>query len=247
MKPSMTRRRARRAAAGVLPLVAALALLGAAPARRTAKPPARRATAARRPAATLLGRNLIVNGGAESENGGWATGWEPAKTVQSEGYGHTSGEWDWGVTGAPGGEVRYFRLEIPDGAESLAVAQWVSVAAESAVIDSGRARFTLSGWFGGVTDGPGTSALLAAFRDASGKQLASALTPPPVPADLPRPGVGAASLVARETSGAVPAGTRQIGVTLVGRHWEFAACPNCSALAFADRLALEVRRASSRP
>src|SRR5436309_817485 len=82
--------------------------------------PGRRAAAAKaRAAAIHLNRNLIVNGGAELSEEGWASGWEPAHALESEGYGHTAGEWDAGVTGAPQAGERYFRLPVPDGQEAI--------------------------------------------------------------------------------------------------------------------------------
>src|SRR2546425_8535578 len=121
----------------------------AAPPKHTA--PGQRARVAKaRARASILGRNLIVNGGAETAEGGWGT--EPGlpPPLESESYGHTAGEWGEGTSGAPEAGERYFRLPIPDGKESVSVPQQVSVAAESAAIDSGRVTIHLAGWFGGI-------------------------------------------------------------------------------------------------
>jgi hypothetical protein len=220
-------------------VIVASADASAAP-RKPSRPAQRAAFAKAR--ASILQRNLIANGDAELEEDGYASGWQPREIVQSESYGHTSGEWDYGVTSGPGARERYFRLAVPDGQESIAVEQWIAVGAESLIVDNIALTYTLSADVGGLVDGLGTSVLSVEFLSNGGAMLAQATTGSVPNAELPRPSAGSASLVKRSATGTVPEGTRRMHVTLTGLHPNFAACPNCSALALADQLSLVLTR-----
>ena len=229
----------------ILALVIFLAPSGLATPAKSATPGRRAAATKSQKAGPLLGRNLIANGGAETLDGAGAAGWEPKGTLPSASYGHTRGEWGRGVTAAPYAGRRYFRLSVPKGRETIEFDQWVSVAAESMAIDSGRVEVTLSGWFGGLLDGPGTAQISAEFVDGRGAVQGAAESPEPE--HLPKPAAGSASIVQQKVSSALPAGTRRIRVTLTGTNRKFADCADCKALGLADNLSLVLSRVDAKP
>ena len=213
---------------------------------------ARRPTPGRRAAVQargrlILGRNLVTNGDAEIDSDGWAAGWKPEETLRSETWGHTAGEWDRDVPGAPEGGEHYFRLPVPDGQESVAAVQWVRLERDTSAFDRGEVGFVLSGWLGGIVDGHGTARLEADFLDASGRSLLEVATDPIANGALPRPRVGLASLDERSVTGDVPPGARRVRIRLVAVNAAFAQCPNCSALGLADRLSLVLARKTAEP
>jgi hypothetical protein len=229
---------------GVAALLAWLLLAGplAGIADAKTKPPTRRQRAASTQP-RVLNRNLVANGNAEIASDQWAAGWFPADVVESEVYGHTAGEWDWNVEGAPGGGQRYLRLRVPENVESVEAAQTVAVAREAAAIDQGRIAWALGGWLGGVIDGPGAAVLRITFTDEQRQPLGEEmLTAARAGAALPRPAIGRASLAEQRLTGVVPAGARRIHVWLRGVNTRFATCPDCEATALADNLSLVLTR-----
>lgn len=166
------------------------------------------------PPATLLGRNLIVNPGAEegaaSPDGaaavaipGWAV--EGAMTVVP--YGAPGG---FPTVDDPGPVDRggQFFVGGPDSPVSTA-RQAVSIAPVAALVDAGLVRYTLAGFLGGWTTQRDDAVLTATFR-ASGRTLGAASIGP-VTADDRSDATG---LLPRADFGTVPAGTRQVVITL---------------------------------
>jgi hypothetical protein len=102
-----------------------------------------------------------------------------------------------------------FIADGPYGDSELA--QTVDVRAAGAAIDAGGVTYTLSGWLGGWTSYNGQAQVNATFVDGNGHALG---------ASAPLSGVTAAArgnkteFLARSVSGAIPAHTRSIAVTL---------------------------------
>lgn len=226
-------------------LVGAAPLAGASTKKKSPRSPQRAAMARARQ--SLINRNLVANGDGELEESGFASGFEPPETLQSERYGHTTGEWSGSTTSGPGSRERYLRLPVPNGLESIAVEQWISVAPESLMIDARRLEYTLSGMLGGTTDTPNAITFTVEFDDAMQGILRQVETAPVKPTDLPKPEVGWASLLHREVSGPLPAGTRRVHVTLTVTNLDWNSCPNCAVVGLADQLSLVLRRAQPKP
>lgn len=236
---------ARLATFALVVLLATAVGAQASTAKKKSPKPAQKAAAQAR--LSLWNRNLIPNGDAELEQDGFASGWQPEKLVQSERYGHTAGEWEDGADSGPGARERYVRLPVPDGQESIFAEQWISVAAESAAIDTAEVAYKLSGWMGTVNGDAGTAMLAVEFLSGDASPLGEAVTDPVPAAELPKPTVGIASLLQRTATGTLPAGTRRIHVTLIARNLKFTDCPNCSALALADQLSLVLTKPKPTP
>lgn len=195
------------------------------------------------PAPSLYNRNLIVNGDAElgelgREN---AKGWTPRDGFEIETYGHTSGEWDRDVQGAPNGGKNYFRKAIGAGVESAAMLQRIDIFPIAQAVDSGAVAFTISGYFGGMMNSEGTTLMTVLFRNVSGQALASISTAAVAGTEKPQPPIGAASLAPRSESAMVPSATRTIEVQLIGKMLNYEECSNCETTVFADNLSLVLK------
>ncbi|MGY0235651.1 hypothetical protein [Longispora urticae] len=148
--------------------------------------------------------NLLVNPGAESGSSGWTSlQGAMAVTRYDAGGGYPTptdpGPPDRGTAFFTGGTAAKSRssqdVTLPDTAE----------------IDAGRARYTLSGWLGGWSSQADDASLTAEFLSASNQVLATAAIGPVTPADRG----DATGLWARTATGAVPAGSRTARLTLV--------------------------------
>ncbi|MEA2622664.1 MAG: hypothetical protein QOH61_1574 [Chloroflexota bacterium] len=181
-----------------------------------------------------LGRNLIVNGGADqpSANGPCSlAGWTPGPQLEAAAYGSAFGE---PAADSPGPADRgrcYLRAAIGNGASEDLTAQSIDVSGLAADIDTDTVTATLGGWFGGQNAG---YTFNAAFRDAGGSILDV------LPAgDVAIPPDGAA-LAESTSSVEVPAGTRTVEIQLL---FSFDGdCTDCSSFAYADSLSLTLSR-----
>ncbi len=161
---------------------------------------------------TIVGRNLIANGDAESGAGspdgsvvpvpGWTTIGN-FTVAQYGGNGLPSftdpGPSDRGANFFAGG---------PNNASSSG-SQLINVASAAHQIDVGAVTFALSGFLGGFADQGDNAVLSITFKNGD-QVLGSAQIGPVTAADRGN----ATGLLARSTSGAVPVGTREILVVL---------------------------------
>lgn len=161
-------------------------------------------------------KNLIVNGNAEqgvsSPNGYDVVpeipGWTRRGGFTVVAYGAADFPGTQASTALHGG-AKFF-AGGPGNAGS-SVTQTVSVAAQKQLIDSGKARATLSGQLGGYGGQDDSLIATAVFLGQSGARLGTMLRLGPVNAAARKLQTG---LIAKTVKGAIPKGTRTIRVTL---------------------------------
>ena len=186
-------------------------------------------------AGTPVTPNLLVNGDAEVQRctddwtaqtsvPGWRVMRGAASVLCYSAFGYTGESPVLPTAGLPGKA-----LFTAPGTDT-AMEQSVDVSAAAAAIDHGRVGFALSGWLGGWDARPERATLTASFVDANGNATGYPVTIASVDAQA-RGNVTA--LVQREVDGAVPAGTRQIVVTV-----QFLSGMESFSNAFADNLTL---------
>lgn len=172
------------------------------------------------PPASLFGRNLIVNGGAEagdvSPDGSSAVaipGWTVAGAMTVVPYGAPGG---FPTSGDRGPALRGDRFFVggPDSPESTAT-QSVSLGPIAALVDAGFVRYSLGGFLGGWTTQRDDARLAATFR-GGGRTLGVEEIGPVTAADRG----DVTGLLPRAAFGTVPAGTRQVVITLTLRVGE---------------------------
>lgn len=191
---------------GLLCLASALLSLAA-----IAQKPATKQTA------PFFSRNLVKNGNAASEEvAGHVQGWV-SDVLNTSTYGHTSGEWDWDVQGAPNGGCCYFRLSWDGEDATKSATQTIDLAPGAADIDRGDVNAKISAYLGALVDSNTSGSLNVTWLDASGAELGTLSTDVVKPSDLPKPKIGSASLVAREKSALVPKGARKAVVKLTAQ------------------------------
>jgi hypothetical protein len=163
----------------------------------------------------LFGSNLIVNGDAESGAAsvdGYAPvtipGWTTSGSTVVVAYG-TAGGFPSPTDPGPDDRGTSFFAGGPDSPTSTA-SQVINVAPVAALIDGGAVDYTLAGYLGGWTDQDDAAVLRITFKQGA-LVLGSAEIGPVTAADRDN----ATGLLARDATGLVPAGTRQIVVTLV--------------------------------
>ncbi len=158
-------------------------------------------------AATSSG-NLIVGGDAEA--GYYTTDWHSATTMP--GWTIASGSPDVvcysaGSFGHPTNPAPGKAFFAPGDQGDGLMSQSVDVSSAAPTIDGGGVTFDLSGWLGGWTTYAGYASVSTQFLDGSAHQLGAT-------AQLPTVGAsdrgGQTEFLARDTTGAVPAGTRSI-------------------------------------
>jgi hypothetical protein len=166
-------------------------------------------------AAAVPPGNLLADPGAEAGPGAPddATidpppGWTAIGSVTAVRYGASGGFPTAADAAALGGGANFF-AGGPDSAASAAT-QTIDVSAAAVEIDAGGVSATVSGDFGGFGGQSDGATLTATFLDAAGAALGSVTSPAVTDADRN----GATALLSRTASGAVPAGTRGIGVRL---------------------------------
>lgn len=126
------------------------------------------------------------------------------------------------ATPAPGNA--YFGAGPYDS--SSAMTQTVPVSAAAHAIDSGTVSFDLSGWLGGQGSLPGRAQVDVRFLGRSGEELGQ---PAPLPTVTAADRADHTGLLARQTTGVVPGGTRAMLVTV--RFLDTGGAPSYSAAA----------------
>jgi hypothetical protein len=186
-------------------------------------------------AGTPVTPNLLVNGDAETQSctADWTAqtsvpGWRVTRGAASvlcySAFSY-AGEAPVLPTSGSAGEA-LFTAPGPD----TAMEQSVDVSAAASAIDHGTVGFALSGWLGGWDARPERAVLTATFVDANGNATGNPVTIANVDASTRN---NVTALVQREVDGFVPAGTRQIIVTI-----QFLSGMESYSNAFADNLRL---------
>ncbi len=184
---------------------------------------------------TLFGRNLLKNPGAADEvEPGHVKEWQ-GDSVSTSTYGHTSGEWDWNVEGAPKGGCCYFRLAWEGELAQKEMSQTVDLSAGAEQIDEGGVTAKASSYLGSMVGGNTSVKLTVTFLDGNDQQLATIEGEVIKPDTLPQPSVGSAAMVPSEASGEVPKGARKALFKLTATS---KAEPGGDYAAFADNLSL---------
>ena len=161
---------------------------------------------------SILGRNLIVNGGADAGLAGTSVtapapsipGWTTAggiPTVLS--YNGATNLLMSGLPSPPDHSFQYFISESTPGPSILT--QDIDVSSGASTISGGNVRFNLTAFIGSI--GGVTSQVSVAFKNASGQTFATATIGPT--SDLPGAGIYRQSQI-----GLVPVGTVRLTVTL---------------------------------
>ena len=170
----------------------------------------------------LMGRNLLVNGDAETlYTTGKATEkdtpaiWSRKPDALTVEYGSMSEEWPDAKPGCPDGRKRYFRLALAINEASKEISQSLAVTSAAADIDSGAVECALGGWFGGWVGGDASARLEVNFLGANDAKLGTLATEAPDPAALAKPEAGRANFVKQVAIAPLPAGTRRIETHLV--------------------------------
>jgi hypothetical protein len=152
--------------------------------------------------------NLIVGGDAEA--GYCTTDWHAATTVP--GWTIAGGSPDVicysaGAFGHPADPAPGKAFLAPGDQGDATMSQTVDVSSAAQAIDGGGVTYDLSGWLGGWTTYAGYASVSAQFLDGSAHQLGTVAQLPTV-SESDRG--GKTEFLARDTTGAVPAGTRSI-------------------------------------
>jgi hypothetical protein len=166
--------------------------------------------------ATVFGSNLIVNPGAEADLGAGdfsssvaPSGWTTTSTFTAIQYAAGgNAELNPTSSAALGGGENYF-AGGPGNASSTA-SQRIAVGDIAAQIDAGMVRGALSAQLGGFGPQTDSMTVTALFLDGSNAQLGTLLIGPVTNADRNN----VSTLLSRDTSGAIPVGTRAIEVLM---------------------------------
>ena len=184
---------------------------------------------------SFFGHNLLKNpGAAEEVEPGKVKDW-PGESVSTSTYGHTSGEWDWNVEGAPKGGCCYFRLAWDGEISQKEMSQEVDLSPAAQEIDAGGVTATASAYLGSMVDSNTAGQLSLTFLDAQGQTLSTLQADVVKPDSLPKPSVGSASMVSTQTSGEVPKGARKAVFKITSKT---NAEPGGDYAAYADNLSL---------
>ena len=191
-------------------------------------------------ATTQMDRNLLKNGGIETEGADdkHVPGWGAFEGLSGVAYGSVGGEWDWGLSGCPACGKRYLRLQFEDTVHELSVSQTVAVAPSADDIDKNTVSATISAYLGGYRESDTTGTLTASFQDASGKELGTLQTKPYDTKAIPKAESGSTGLLPCQASGSVPSGTRKIVFT-----WRaYATGDSASYLGLGDNFSLVLNK-----
>ena len=162
-------------------------------------------------------QNLIVNGDAEqganakvdcgvTDMPGWAG--TSTSSVHRMGYDSPGG---WPASSDPGAPDRGLSFFVGECGQPVSIStQTLSIANLASDIDSGIVSFDLAGYLGGYSSQDDNAVLGVSFRDGSGTQIGSASIGPVLASDRNN----VTGMFARETSGALPTGTRTLVFTL---------------------------------
>jgi uncharacterized protein (TIGR03437 family) len=168
-------------------------------------------------AQSLFGRNLIVNGDAESGPSdpdghtpvssfpGWTASGTPDVNQYASGYDISLGD----VIPALSVGNNYFSGGRAQANASLS--QTIDLSSGSSTIDQGTVTFALSAYLGGFQGETETAQLTVTFVDGSGNQLASPMLGPVTDVDRGE----TTGIWFRRALGPVPAGARSVQVTLL--------------------------------
>jgi uncharacterized RDD family membrane protein YckC len=164
-----------------------------------------------------LGRNLIVNGGAEAASGAAngsvaprLPGWTRTGNFTAIPYNSHDSEGNLFPTfsdSGPSDRGMDFFAGGPDSDVSGAV-QTVDVSDVGLILDTGKVSYTLSAWLGGWQQQDDHVQLTVQFLGANGKVLAEVS----LPVVLASERGGKTALLRKTASGSVPAGTRRVRV-----------------------------------
>jgi predicted small secreted protein len=162
------------------------------------------------------GKNLIVNGDAESGPGTMdgstpvtnIPGWTPMGNFDVVVYG-ASGGYPLDTDPGPTDRGKNFFSGGPDDDVSTGT-QIIDVSSVATMLDTGAVSYTLSGWLGGYADQNDNATLTIQFQDASGKTLGQGQFGPVMAADRNN----VTSFIQKTAQGNAPKGTRKILVTL---------------------------------
>jgi hypothetical protein len=166
---------------------------------------------------TSLGTNLIVNGNAEAGAGSadGSTGGTPVPgwTVNANNsivnrYGIPSPFIQAGNPGPASRGNNYFAGGPANEFSSLK--QIINVADQGTLIDTGRLRYTLSGWLGGISAQNDYAIVSIIFKDAQGQLISDVVIGPVLNTDRQN----VTRLLYRELTGDLPGKTRSIEVYL---------------------------------
>jgi uncharacterized protein (TIGR03437 family) len=162
------------------------------------------------PTSPMIGRNLVVNSGAEMgpavplpAHALYVPGWSTATKAGSIAPYGGSG---WVSTTAPGPPDR--GVNVFCGWQDLSdLFQDIDVSAASSRIDSGQVTYVVSGWLGGPNGPVASASLIYLFYDWSGKQLAPT-------AQLAPGNFSGYQLIEVAATGTLPSGTRRVRISL---------------------------------
>jgi hypothetical protein len=228
-------------------LVSIAVLLAGCGDRRSGKMPSSPRPAVSEPGHEALGRNLLINGDAESVGSvdkptekNAPENWSRTTDVQSMKYGGIPDEWQSSKPGCPDGRERYFRLALAINEQTKVISQRIALSGAEAEIAAGQVECALGGWFGGWVASDASAKVEVDFLGANGAKLGTLATEPPDLAAAPKPEAGRAALVKQVATGPVPPGTTQIEARLVALRLTKNVDNN--AVAAADNLSLVLRK-----
>jgi hypothetical protein len=168
-------------------------------------------------APTALGVNLIVNGGAEAGPGAPSDalplmdipGWQRTGNFEVTQYGASGGFTDKTDPG-PDDRGKNFFNGGPNNPKSSAT-QTDKITGLDALIDKHQLAYAFSAFIGGYSNQNDHATVTVEFRSVTGHPLGTAQLGPLMAADRN----DKTGLFPRSTSGSVPAGTREVTVTIV--------------------------------
>jgi len=165
---------------------------------------------------SILGKNLVTNGDAESGPGAASDvkvssipDWTVSGGFDVIQYGASGGFPDANSPG-PTDRGKNFFYGGPGSTRSTAV-QSISLSAAKTDISAGTIDYTFSAYLGGFGNQTDNAILTADFKGASGSVLKHVVLGPVTPADRNN----VTGLVARSTTGIVPTGSRSVSLKLV--------------------------------
>jgi hypothetical protein len=169
---------------------------------------------AQTPAASLFGRNLVVNGNAEADTGSpddnqivKPTAWTTTGQFTVVQYGASGGFPD---KSAPGPADRGKNFFAGGNVALSTATQTIDLTPGAEAIDAGSITYALSGWLGGYSNQNDDVQVTVRFLSSTGAQLGSAQLGPVKAADRK----GVTGLFLRSATGAVPAHASSARVTL---------------------------------
>jgi hypothetical protein len=161
------------------------------------------------PLRLMFGRNLLVNGNAETGLLDHGPVWSSYGRVTTAEYGTAAGEPDATTPGPSDRGRHYFRCPVYGGGArpGNTITQAIDVRVIAAFIDDGNVQYRVAGWFGGTGDADAYVRLV--FRSGDRRELGT------IQSDaVAKSHTRAATLTERAKLGHVPKGTRAIDVVV---------------------------------